>query len=499
MEEQPRIICVSNRLPVSAQEDSEGITFQPSTGGLVSALGPILRKSSGMWIGWPGAVAASDLQISKSLEGFSDQSEFELFPVILDQDAVKGFYEGFSNSIIWPLFHDLQTRCNFEPDFWSTYLEVQEKFCLEVYKHIRPLDLVWVQDYHLLGLGRALRRRKIKNKFAFFFHTPFPSPDIFLKLPWRSDVMDSMLSYDIIGFQTQRDLKNFVECIDVLTDAEISKAGEHVNIKTQTEECILGSFPISVDFNEIEEIALSVEVALAAEKIRNDMNVEFLVLSIDRLDYTKGIPDRIKAFQKLLELDSTLTRRIGLLQVVVPSRIEVPEYQLLRSEIEQLVTQVNGKYGEPGWVPVHHLFRSLTKEEVISMYSASDVALVTPLKDGMNLVCKEFCAAKTNNAGALVLSEFAGAAVEFKDFAFLVNPYDIEGVAKVLREALAVSKSSNNERMKGLREKIRNSDVFYWAESFLNAADWKSHSPDQSNRSTKIWERLKRITNVFDI
>jgi len=376
---------------------------------------------------------------------------------------------------------------------------VQEKFCLEVYKHIQPLDLVWVQDYHLLGLGRALRRKKIKNKFGFFFHTPFPGPDIFLKLPWRSDVMDSMLSYDIIGFQTQRDLKNFVECIDVLTKAQTSKIGSLVNIKTETEECLLGSFPISVDYNEIEEIASSDEVAVAAEKIRKDMNVEFLVLSIDRLDYTKGIPDRIKAFQRLLEIDPTLKERIGLLQVVVPSRIEVPEYQVLRSEIEQLVTQVNGKYGEPGWVPVHHLFRSLTKEDVISMYSASDVALVTPLKDGMNLVCKEYCAAKTNNAGALVLSEFAGAADEFKDFAFLVNPYDIDGVAKILREALAVSKSSNNERMIGLRDIVKKSDVFYWADSFLNAANWESHTPDDSNRSTKIWERLKRITNVFDI
>ena len=495
-----RIVCISNRLPVSAYEEEGNLEFHPSSGGLVTGLAPILRKSRGIWIGWPGSTSASHQQVIKTLAEFSNQSEFELFPVMLDQDSVAGFYQGFSNQIIWPLFHDLQSRCNFEPDFWSTYLNVQKMFAVESVKHIRDEDLVWVHDFHLMGLGRALRKEKLKNKIGFFFHTPFPGPDIFLKLPWRADVIDSMLDYDTIGFQTRRDLKNFIYCLELLTDSKCTPRGASFSVKNKNGyECILGSFPISIDFNEFDELARSPEVSAGSKKIREDMNSEFLILSIDRLDYTKGIPYRIRAFKRLLEIDPSLKRRIVLLQVVVPSRIEVPEYQQLRSEIDQLVSQVNGTLGEPGWVPVHHLFRSLTREEVIAMYRASDVVLVTPLKDGMNLVAKEYCASRFSNNGALVLSEFAGAADELGEYAFLVNPYDIDGVAKSLALALASARDEKHVRMANMRDIIKQSDVYHWATSFLNSAGWSWPQLDSTVRPITIWEQLKRIANVFDI
>jgi alpha,alpha-trehalose-phosphate synthase [UDP-forming] len=496
---QPRVICLSNRLPVSVVEDSESIHFQPSTGGLVAAIEPILSKSKGVWIGWPGKVSASEATIVNALQQFSDESDFELFSVHLDRDSISGFYEGFSNSIIWPLFHDLQSRCNFEPEFWSAYLEVQKKFCTSACNHIGPEDLIWVQDYHLMGLGSTLREGAVTNKISFFLHTPFPSADIFMKLPWRIEVMNSMLCYDLIGFQTNRDLKNFIECLGILTNAKCHSYGNYTKAKTENRETILGCFPISIDFNDIEEIANSSEVEKQAKILRDDMNVDFLVLSIDRLDYTKGIPHRIRAFKKMLELKPELKRRIALLQVVVPSRVEVPEYQLLKSEIEQLVTLVNGELGEPGWVPVHHLFRSMTREEVISFYLSADVALVTPLKDGMNLVSKEYCAARIYNNGALVLSEFAGAADELKDYSFIVNPYDLDGVANALLAALEVSVDLNDSRMKSLRNIIKNADVYNWASHFLKAAGWDWTSTDSTPEPASIWRRFKRITNVFDV
>ncbi|MBN8549899.1 MAG: trehalose-6-phosphate synthase [Deltaproteobacteria bacterium] len=499
MTEQARIVCISNRLPVSARESEGKIEFQPSSGGLVTAIGPILRSSSGLWIGWPGQVSSTDQQVHDSLKEFSAQSEFELIPVALDQKSLAGFYQGFSNSIIWPLFHDLQSRCNFDTEFWSTYLHVQGLFSTEAQKHIRPNDIVWVHDYHLMGLGRELRRVNISNKMIFFLHTPFPGPDIFFKLPWRLDLIDALLSYDLIGFQTKRDLKNFIDCVEAITGRKCARRGSLFVGKSDSRECLMGAFPISIDFNEFEEIARSEEVANSAQMIRADMGVEYLIVGVDRLDYTKGIPDRIRAFRRLLEMEPALKKKIALLQVVVPSREEVPEYQQLRSEIEQLVTQLNGSFGEPGWVPVHHLFRSLTRAEVVAMYRAADVAIVTPIKDGMNLVAKEYCASRINNGGALVLSEFAGAAEELGEFAFLVNPYDIEGVARALSQALNSSKEDSRGRMKGLRDVIRAADVFVWARSFLSAAQWNLNSENVAPQRKNIWDKLKRISGVFDI
>ncbi|RIL04536.1 MAG: trehalose-6-phosphate synthase, partial [Proteobacteria bacterium] len=372
----PRIVCVSNRLPVTATEENGKLEFLPSSGGLVTALQPVLEMWQGVWAGWPGTLTSAKEAVEGALAEFSAQSDFQLLPVLLDQEAVTGFYQGFSNQIIWPLFHDLQSRCNFEPEFWEAYIRVQHSFRDELLKHIRETDLLWVHDYHLIGLGNVLRKEGFQGRIAFFLHTPFPGPDIFSKLPWRNEVLESLLSYDLVGFQTQHEVHNFLDCVEALTPYRYTRRRELFAVKVDKLECAVGGFPVSIDFNEFEGSARLPEVEAKAKTIRDDMNVEFLVLSMDRLDYTKGIPYRIKAFKRMLELEPNLKKRVALLQVVVPSRVEVPEYKQLRLEIEQLVSELNGTHGEPGWVPVHHLFRSLLREEVIAMYRASDVALV---------------------------------------------------------------------------------------------------------------------------
>jgi len=460
----------------------------------------LLRKVRGIWIGWPGQVASSEGTVRQALTNFSELSEFELYPVMLDQDSIDNFYNGFANQVIWPLFHDLQSRCNFEPQFWETFLRVQQTFCDTVLKHVQTQDLIWVHDYHLIGLGAALKKAGVNNKMCFYLHIPFPPPDIFLKLPWRVDVIEALLSHHLIGFQTSRDLANFLQCAALITNLQPSPRGAHYSIKFKGHECVAGNFPISIDFSEFDGLAKLPEVEAAAQTIRTDMNCPFLVLSVDRLDYTKGIPHRIRAFKRLLELCPELKKRIAFLQVVVPSRVEVPEYQSLRSEIEQIVSQVNGALAEPGWVPVHHLFRSLSREEVIAMYRAADLALVTPLKDGMNLVAKEYCASRIKNDGVLVLSEFAGAAYELGEYAILVNPYDLEGVAKALKYALSMPAAESTRRMQALRGILEKSDVINWARTYLLAAGWEWRSLEASPQPARtIWSRLARITQVFDI
>lgn len=499
MPNQPKIICISNRLPVSVTKTSNTLEIRPSSGGLVTAMGPVLTKSQGIWIGWPGTDSSEDEEVRRTLGEFSEQSEFDLIPVLLDEDSVTGFYQGFSNQIIWPLFHDLQSRCNFDPTFWSAYQNVQEVYKDEALKHIDQNDLVWVHDFHLMGLGGALRNSGIKNKTCFFLHTPFPGPDIFSKLPWREEVIDSLLSYNLIGFQTKRDLNNFVDCVKSLTEYPCLNRGDSWFVNSSKVETIAGSFPISIDFSEFVEIARSPEVESKAINIKKDMNVDFLILSVDRLDYTKGIPYRIRAFNHLLEQDPSLKKRVVLLQVVVPSRIDVPEYQQLLQEIEQLVSKLNGEYGEPGWVPMQHLYRSLEREDLIAMYRASDVALVTPLKDGMNLVAKEYCASRINNRGALVLSEFAGVADELGDYSYLVNPYDIDKVAGALSKAFYEDKEKQLKNMACIRSILEKYDVYSWAHSFLDAVGWQWNSKDSGPRPSTIWDRLKRITKVLDV
>lgn len=467
------LVVASNRLPfVLSRKDDGGYTTRPSSGGLVTALLPVLRGRGGSWIGWHGATEPIE-DLPALLSEASADWGYELRPVMLTADEHKKFYFGFSNEVIWPLFHDLHSLCNFDPSYWHTYLAVNRKYAEAIQKIADDGDFIWVHDYQLMTVAAELRKLGEKARTAFFLHIPFPPLDIFLKLPWRFPLLHALLEYDLIGFQTLRDRRNFVQCLRALQkDVQVSRSrGPVVTARFGGREVRLGSFPISIDYNDFVKRASSREVAEKAAELRAALSHRQLIFGCDRLDYTKGIPERLAAFRAALTRYPDLQERVTLIQVIVPSREDIPQYDELRKRIEGLIGEINGQFTRPGgWVPIHYVFRSLATVDLLAYYRAAEIALVTPLKDGMNLVAKEYCACSVEENSVLILSEFAGAAAQLQRGALLVNPYDVEGVADAIRRAFYMDPAERRARMRGLRRAIRQQDIFWWVDSFLRAA-----------------------------
>jgi len=465
-----RLVIVSNRLPVTlSREDMGQWDVQPSTGGLVTALGPILRARGGLWIGWLGMLEKVNLDELLAMGG--RHLGCTLKPVSLTEEEVNLYYFGFSNEVIWPLFHDLQTRCNFDPAYWQAYQRVNQKFAQVIVENAEMDDYIWVHDYHLMLVAKELRGMGVENKLGFFLHTPFPPPDIFVKLPWYTRILGDLLEYDLLGFQTPRDRNNFLHCIEAMLKGLKVDARRKVSMITTPKRLVgAGSFPISIDFREFARQAASEVVAEGAKHLRETLPNQQMVLGVDRLDYSKGIPEKLRAFKYALERFNSLRGKISLIQIVVPSREDIPEYQALRAEIEGLVSEINGKFTLPGWIPVHYMYRSFARTDLLAHYRAADIALITPLKDGMNLVAKEYCAAKTDNSGVLILSNFAGAASQLYKNSLLVNPYDVEGVADAIYQAYRMGPDEQQRRMRRLRQSVARRDIFWWVDFFFWAA-----------------------------
>jgi len=442
---------------------------QPSPGGLVTALAPILSERGGLWIGWPGTLEKVDLD--ELLAAASRDFGYILEPVSLTEEEINQYYFGFSNEIIWPLFHDLQTRCNFDPAYWKTYQAVNHKFAQVIAENARMEDYIWVHDYQLMLVAKELRSMGVENNIGFFLHTPFPPLDMYIKLPWRMQIISALLEYDVVGFQTRRDRNNFVYCIETMLKGLHIDARKQVStIMTPKREVGIGSFPISIDFRDFARQAASAVVTQAVRQLREAIPDQKIILGVDRLDYSKGIPEKLRAFRNALERFDELRGKITLVQIVVPSREDILQYQALKTEIEGLVGEINGGFSRSGWTPVHYMFHSLERTELLAYYRAADIALITSLKDGMNLVAKEYCAANVDRDGILVLSEFAGAASQLHTNSLLVNPYDIEGVAEAIHQAHDMSTDERRRRMHGLRKSVARRDVFWWVDSFLQAA-----------------------------
>jgi trehalose 6-phosphate synthase/phosphatase len=469
---QGRLITVSNRLPIVLSKKDDRWEIEAGSGGLVTALVPVLRDRGGLWIGWPGTTeenTPSDLH--RLLYKAGRQFGYGLVPVVITAQEKERFYYGFSNEIVWPIFHDLQTLCNFDPAYWEAYQSVNLKFTDTILRHSLPSDYIWIHDYHLMILGDMLRERGLESSLGFYLHIPFPPLDIFLKLPWRVQILRGLLGFDLIGFQTLRDRRNFLQCVEkMVPDAKLDGDGQVVTIEVGQRAVRAGVFPISIDFRDFARRAKSKDVEEAAWYIHESLPERQIVLGIDRLDYTKGIPYRLEAFRNMLERYPDLHRKVTLLQVVVPSREGIPKYNALKTDIERLVGEINGRFTQPGWVPVHYIFRSLGPVELVAHYRTAEIALITPLKDGMNLVAKEYCASTVDEKGVLILSEFAGAAAEFQEGALLVNPYDIEGVADAIREAFYMAPGERRSRMRRLRREVEEFDIFHWVDSLLRAA-----------------------------
>jgi alpha,alpha-trehalose-phosphate synthase [UDP-forming] len=463
-----RLVVVSNRLPVAVEKQGESYVVGPSSGGLVTALRSVFRKYQGCWIGWPGieySPAVEDLLRSVP------ELEFQVHPVFLTESERAKFYSGFSNEVVWPLFHDLQSRCNFDPSYWQSYVAINHRFADKISKVARDNDFIWIHDYHLTGVAASVRSMGLSASLAYFQHIPFPSADIFEKLPWRTELLASMLDFDVVGLQTPRDRQNFAACVRRFApQATVRTSGQCMIIEQARRQTIIGDFPISIDFDEFASEAAGPEVTSLTSQIRADMQGRCLVLGVDRLDYTKGIPEKLKAFCHLLTQFPHLRRKVTLLQVVVPSREDIPKYYELKRDVERLVSEINGRFTDSGWVPIHFIYRRLERQRLLAYYRGADVALVTPLKDGMNLVAKEYCAAQIGEQGVLVLSEFAGAASQLQCGALLVNPNDVLGVAAALHNAALMNRDERMRRMRTLRKAVQQADVYHWSRAFLEAS-----------------------------
>lgn len=466
-----RLIVVSNRLPIVLSQTNGRWSVRPGSGGLVSALAPVLRNRGGVWIGWPGSEDNEPAELEAILASSTKDSGYTLKPVPLTAEEKDKFYHGFSNEVIWPLFHDLQSHCNFNPYYWQAYQVVNRKFANVTAKTIKKNDFIWVHDYHLMNIAAELRRLGVQSKIGFFLHIPFPALDIFVKLPWRFQLLHALLEYDLIGFQTARDRRNFVQCLRILMpEVTLIGKGQVVTARVGRRDVRLGAFPIGIDFNEFSKKAAAEEVTQKAWQLHQDLPGRQMILGIDRLDYTKGICHRFEAFRNALIRYPELHHKVTLIQVVVPSREDIPMYHDLKMEMERLVGEINGQFTQSGWVPIHYIFRSLDRTELLAYYRTSEIALITPLKDGMNLVAKEFCAASVEEDCVLILSEFAGAAAQLQKGALLVNPYNVEGVADAIYQAFVMNKEERRTRMRKLRRSIREHDIFWWVDSFLRAA-----------------------------
>jgi len=464
------IVVVSNRLPVVLSRGQHGWDVESGSGGLVTALAPVLRDRGGTWIGWPGS--ADDTGVEEALSSLAKDIGYSLVPVTLNADEVERHYRGFSNEIIWPLFHDLQSHCNFDPSYWETYQDVNRRFAEVILRTAGKNAFVWLHDYHLMLTARYLREMGFQGKIGFFLHIPFPTLDMFLRLPWRAEILSALTACDLIGFQTMRDRRNFVSCVrGIIGGASYRGRGQVCGLTTEHRDFRIGAFPISIDFGHFASLADSDEVAERAWQLHANLPERQLVLGIDRMDYSKGIPHRLDAFARLLERHPEWRERVSLVQIVVPSRRGIPEYEALKTRIERVVGEINGRFTQrSGWVPIHYLYRSLEQTELIAYYRTAEIGLLTPLKDGMNLVAKEYCASSTDETGVLILSEFAGAAAELGKAALLVNPHDTVGVADALHTALGMPNEERARRMRSLRQSIKRHDVFWWVDSFLNAA-----------------------------
>jgi trehalose 6-phosphate synthase len=452
------VVVVANRLPVDQVTDPDGTThYQRSPGGLVTALEPFVAGRGGAWVGWSGAAGDAP-------EPF-ESGGMQLVPVPLTAEEVDRYYEGFSNASLWPLYHDVVEKPEYHRHWWDAYVQVNKRFADRAAEVAAEGAVVWVHDYQLQLVPAMLRQRRPDLTIGFFLHIPFPPYELFTQLPWRSAVIEGLLGADLIGFQQPAAATNFVNLARRLHDlptkgSTISYEGRTVTAK---------AFPISIDVASFDELARSPEVLARAAEIRAELgHPEKIVLGVDRLDYTKGISVRLEAFQELLEDGAIEVPGTVFVQVATPSRERVEHYVTMRETIEQQVGHINGLYGSTAGSAVRYFNQSMPREELAALYRAADVMLVTPYRDGMNLVAKEYVAARGDDAGVLVLSEFAGAAAELKQ-ALLVNPHDIAGLKNQLLRALRMEPAEAAKRMRAMRRHITKHDLDHWADSFISS------------------------------
>ncbi|GIF04559.1 alpha,alpha-trehalose-phosphate synthase (UDP-forming) [Actinoplanes siamensis] len=457
---QSSLVVVANRLPLDDSAARDGACeWRRSPGGLSGALHAILQQTPATWVGWGGEVDLAPR--------LPDLGSVRLRPIELSAAEQSGYYEGFANSTLWPLYHDAVQQPVFQREWWETYRSVNRRFAEAAAEVAGKHAAVWVQDYHLQLVPQMLRELRPDLLIGFFMHVPFPPPELFMQLPRRVELVRGMLGADLVGFQREQAAHNLAQLAKKLVGAQTRDDTITVDGRTVR----TGAFPVSIDVGEMRALATRPDVVAQAKQLRLDLGkAKRVLLSVDRLDYTKGIEHRLTAYRELLRDGHVKVRDTVLVQVAVPSRERVESYRALRDRVEGEVGRINGEYGRVGEPAIHYLNQPFDRSQLAALYQTADVMVVTPLRDGMNLVAKEFLAAREDGSGALVLSEFAGAAAELTQ-AFLVNPHDLDGLKDTLLRALGAEPADLADRMSAMRRHIAEHDILAWARAYLTALD----------------------------
>ncbi|PRR74720.1 alpha,alpha-trehalose-phosphate synthase (UDP-forming) [Neomoorella humiferrea] len=461
-----KIIMVSNRGAYNLQATESGIRPVPAISGLVSAVEPLLKEKGGVWIAWGGREAPRKNATGLRLPVPQDDPLYSFQEVPLTAEEIELYYNGFSNGALWPLCHYFLEKCSYKAAEWETYVKVNNKFAEAALLETTEGDVVWVNDYHLALVPSIIRNRQPKAKQFFFWHIPFPHHDLLSTLPWASHILRGLLGTDVLGFHLRSYADNFLNAVASLLDAEVDF--EHNTVYWQQRCIYVGAWPMGIDYHNFRRRAMDPATVSRAMALRSQFNVERLALSVERLDYTKGIVEKLLAWERFLDKSPKWRGRTSLIQIAVPSRTAVPAYRLLKEEVEAVVQRINHRFGQGSYRPVHFFWQGIPRQELVSYYLAADVMLVTPLRDGLNLVAKEYVASRRDGSGVLVLSRFAGAAQELKG-AVLVNPYDLDGMAALFTRALNMDREEQEKRMRLMQERVRRYDIRWWLGCFYQA------------------------------
>lgn len=454
-----KTIIVSNRLPIKIQKVNNDLVYQPSEGGLATGLGSIYKEGDNIWIGWPGLYVDNKAQKDKITQELKGNN---MRPVFLTEEEIKDYYEGFSNETLWPTFHYFNNYAIHEQSLWEAYVTVNQKFCKEILKVAEPGDTIWIHDYQLLILPQLVRYKLPLSSIGFFLHIPFPSYEVFRLLPWRKELLNGLLGADLIGFHTYDDMRHFLSSVNRI----VSLSHTNGQVDVGNRKVLIDAFPMGIDYDKYHETASSAETLKREVRYRTSIGESKLILSIDRLDYSKGIPKRLLAFEEFLRRNSDWRGKVSMLMVLVPSRDKVERYKELKNEIDELVGRINGQFGRLSWTPVHYFYRSFPLTALSAFYRMANVALVTPMRDGMNLVAKEYIASKLDKSGVLVLSEMAGASKELLD-SILINPNDINQMVEAIKTALTMPKEEQNRRIGSMQINLKKYNIHHWVKIFM--------------------------------
>ncbi len=463
-------MVASNRLPVILKREADATwSVEPAAGGLVTAMEPAMRRRGGIWVGWSGSPEVGQRELERALGSELEERPYEMRAVGVEEVVHRRFYEGFSNQVLWPVLHGFPPSSATDSHDWESYRDVNRRFARVLARVAGPTDLLWVHDYHLMLVAEELRALGMEGRIAFFLHTPFPRLPELKKAPHHQALVRGLLSYDLVGFQTPRHESNFLEAVDAIgVRAVEGNRWAPPEAPPARRRGRSGHFPISIDFDEFAKGAESPRVLDRSTRLLRELDGRALILGVDRLDYTKGLPEKLHGFNRALRRFPELRGNVVLRQLVVPSREAVPAYAETKARIEALVSEINRQWGGEAWTPVDYRYERWEREELLAHYRIADAALVTPVNDGMNLVAKEFCAANAGS-GVLILSAFAGAAGDLGHSALLVDPGDGEGLAHAIGTACAMPRAERTSRMTTARRSVRHRDVHRWVSGFLEA------------------------------